>query len=193
VIRKLFVFSVLLVSGSAIYGQVADSATAGIVPLTVGGFFSFFDSGYQSSKVAGFGAVLDYSPLFSGSLGLEGESRWLIAGGPHGFSEYHYLVGPRYRFRQGNKYQPYVKFLVGAGEVNFPYGLAHGGYFALSPGGGLDIAVSEHWRMRADYELQFWPSAFGIPGNDSGSVHPNGVSVGFTYRLFRSRYQLPSY
>jgi hypothetical protein len=190
VIQKLLVFGVLLCSGICCFGQVEDSATAGSVPLSVGGSFSFFDASYASNKMAGIGTFIDYSPLLSGNLGLEGEGRWLMFGGAHGFSESSYLVGPRYRFYyKSDKYQPYAKFLVGAGEINFPYDLAHGGYFVMAPGGGIDVALNEHWKVRADYEFQIWPRAPGIPDIQSGSFHPNGVSVGFVYRLFRSRYQ----
>jgi len=188
VIRKLMVVGVLIASCMGLHGQVEDSATAGVIPMTVGGYFSYFDASYEANRTAGLGAVLDYSPLMSGDLGVEGESRWMKLGGAHGFSEYNYLVGPRYRFRKSGKYQLYGKFLVGAGLINFPYDLAHGGYFAMAPGAGVDMALNEHWKVRADYEFQFWPGAVGIPGISTGSMHPNGVSVGFTYRLFRSRY-----
>jgi len=189
-IGKLLVLGVLCLSSARVYGQVEDSATAGVVPLSVGGYFSFFDSGFESNKSLGLGATIDYSPLMAGNLGVEGEGRWLKYGGSGGFSEYNYLVGPRYRFYyKSEKYQPYVKFLVGAGEINFPYDLAHGGYFAMAGGGGIDIAVRPHWKLRADYELQYWPNAVAIPGIQTGAMHPNGVSVGFTYRLFRTRYQ----
>ena len=189
-IQKLLVLGFLLISGACCFGQVEDSATAGSVPLSVGGSFSYFDASYGSNKTAGLTTFIDYSPLLAGNLGVEGEGRWMMFGGSHGFSEYNYLVGPRYRFSYKNqKYQPYAKFLVGAGEINFPYDLAHGGFFAMAPGGGLDVSLKEHWKVRADYEFQFWPGAPGIPGIQSSSFHPNGVSVGFVYRLFRSRYQ----
>lgn len=189
-IQRLLVLVVLVFSGAGLYGQVADSATAGTVPLSVGGSFSYFDSSYESIKVMGFGAQIDYSPLLAGNLGIAGEGRWLMFGGSNNFSEYNYLVGPRYRFYKSSKYQPYAKFMVGAGEINFPYGLGHGGYFALAPGGGVDVALREHWKFRADYEFQYWPGGLGIPGIQTGPMHPNGVSVGFMYKLFRSRYQL---
>jgi hypothetical protein len=190
VIRKLQLFlGILFLTCGWANGQVQDSATAGTVPMSVGGYFSYFDASYASYKSAGFGTFIDYSPFLSGNLGIEGEARCLIVGGSHSFSEYNYLVGPRYRFYRSDKYQPYAKFLVGAGEINFPYHLAHGGYFALAPGGGVEVAMKEHWKFRADYEFQIWPSAIGIPGIQTGSMHPNGVSVGFAYRLFRPRYE----
>lgn len=187
--KLLLILGVLFLTGGLAYGQVTDSATAGTIPLSVGGSFSYFDASYASYRSAGFGAYIDYSPFLSGDLGLEGEGRWLDVGASHSFSEYNYLIGPRYRFYKSEKYQPYAKFLVGAGEINFPYNLAHGGYFAMAPGGGVEIALKEHWKLRADYEFQFWPDAIGIPGIQTGAMHPNGVSVGFTYRLFSSRYE----
>ena len=190
-IGKWVVVGVLWIATARIYGQVEDSATAGVVPLSVGGSFSYFDSGYESTRSEGITAFIDYSPLFAGNLGVEGEGRWLKFGGKGSFSEYNYLAGPRYRFYyKSEKYQPYVKALVGAGLINFPYDLGHGGYFAIAGGGGIDIAVNQHWKFRADYELQYWPNALNIPGIQTGAMHPNGVSVGFTYRVFRSRYVL---
>jgi len=185
VIKRNLVLGFLLLSSIGALGQVVESATEGSAPLTVGGYFSFFDASYASNKLAGMGTYVDWSPLMTGNLGVEAEGRWLTFGGSHGFSEYNYLVGPRYRFYLNDRFQPYVKFLVGAGEINFPYDLAHGGYFAMAPGGGLDYALNRRWKVRADYEFQIWPSAVGIPGIQTGSVHPNGVSVGISYRLFR--------
>lgn len=188
-IQKPLVLGVLLLSGVCCYGQVEDSATAGTVPLSAGGSFSCFDASYNTYKSIGLGAFIDYAPIRAGDLGVEGEGRWLKFGGANSFSEYNYLAGPRYRFYSRDKYQAYAKFLVGAGEITFPYDLGHGGYFAMAPGGGVDMALKEHWKVRADYEFQFWPSALGIPGIQTGAFHPNGVSVGIVYRLFRSRYE----
>ncbi len=184
-IKRNLILGILLSSSICALGQVVEDATEGSAPLTVGGYFSFFDASYASNKVAGLGTFLDWSPLLAGNLGVEAEGRWLTFGGSHGFSEYNYLVGPRYRFYVNRRFQPYAKVLVGAGEINFPYDLAHGGYFAVAPGGGLDYALSRRWKVRADYEFQFWPSAVGIPDIPTGAVHPNGVSVGISYRLFR--------
>jgi opacity protein-like surface antigen len=77
-----------------------------------------------------------------------------------------------------------VKGLIGMGVIEFPNHLAYGRYFAFAPGGGVDFNVNPRWRLRADYEYQFWPQAPGIPGISSGMMNPNGVSVGFTYRVF---------
>jgi len=187
VIKRSWVLGILLVSSISALCQVLPEATAGSAPLSVGGYFSYYNAGYASNKLTGLGAYIDWSPWMSGNVGIEGEGRWLVYGGSHGLSEYQYLAGPRYRFYLSDRYQPYAKMLVGAGELNFPYGLAHGSYFALAPGGGIDVVLNQHWKIRADYEYQFWPNSIGIPGISTSSAKPNGVSVGFAYRLFRSR------
>jgi opacity protein-like surface antigen len=187
VIKRSWVLGILFASSINVLCQVVPEATAGSAPLSVGGYFSYYNAGYASNKLTGLGAYVDWSPWMSGNVGIEGEGRWLVYGGSHGLSEYQYLVGPRYRFYLNDRYQPYAKMLVGAGELNFPYGLAHGSYFALAPGGGIDVVLNQHWKVRADYEYQFWPNSIGIPGIATGSAKPNGVSVGFSYRLFRSR------
>lgn len=183
-IKRKLVSCIFLFSSLCAFGQVAPDATERAVPLTVGGSFSFFDASYASNKISGFGTYVDWSPLLMGNLGVEAEGRWMTFGGSHGLSESNYLVGPRYRFSFSDRFQPYAKFMIGAGEIKFPYDLAHGGYLVMAPGGGMDYVISRHWRLRADYEFQIWQNAFGFPDVPSGSVHPNGVSAGVSYRLF---------
>jgi hypothetical protein len=79
---------------------------------------------------------------------------------------------------------PYVKALVGQGDIDFPHHFAYGRYFAIAPGGGVDLSLTGRWRIRVDYEYQIWPDAPGIPGLPSGTLNPNGVSLGFSYRAF---------
>jgi len=117
---------------------------------------------------------------------VEGEGRWLSLNGSRGFAEYNYLAGPVYRMTlsEHRGFHPYVKCLAGIGIVDFPNNLAMGRYFAIAPGGGVDYTLNRRWRLRADYEYQIWPLAPGIPGNSASAMKPNGVTVGFTYRVF---------
>ncbi len=183
-IQRFLILCAFSLSSTIVFAQAAPSARGDSAPLVVGGYFSYFDAGYAGNRVMGPGAFIDWSPLNSGNLGVEGEGRWLKFGAHHDFSEYNYLVGPRYRLRATSRIQPYVKFLMGAGEINFPFQLAHGSYFALVPGGGVDYELHPRWRVRADYEYQFWLDSPGIPGIQSSAVKPNGVSVGMSYRIF---------
>jgi opacity protein-like surface antigen len=77
-----------------------------------------------------------------------------------------------------------MKTLLGEGVIDFPNHTAYGRYFVFAPAGGVDINVVNRWRIRAEYEYQYWPGAPGIPGLPSGAMEPNGVSVGINYRMF---------
>jgi opacity protein-like surface antigen len=182
--RRSFILVVLLLFSLCASAQVAPSAYRNRASLTAGGYYSYFDTDYTSYRMTGVGAYADLAPGFLGRLEVEGESRWLIFRAPHDFSEYTYLIGPRYKLPVHKRLQLYAKLLMGAGEVNFPFQLAHGSYFALAPGGGVDFVATRRWRLRADYEYQIWPGALGIPGIPSSALKPNGVSAGFSYRIF---------
>ena len=132
-------------------------------------------------RLSGAGVYVDWN-LF-GRLGAEGEARFLRFNQSKDFHSDHYLVGPRYSMHY-RKFRPYVKFLMGAGEINYPYDLAHGGYFSMAPGAGVDYRINRHFTARADYEYQFWPTAPGLPGAPSSGLTPNGFSVGIGYRIF---------
>jgi hypothetical protein len=76
------------------------------------------------------------------------------------------------------------KLLFGAGRMTFPFSIGQGSYFVQEPGGGVDYILSHHWRVRADYEYQIWPSAPHVIGEPNPSpLHPNGVSLGIAYRI----------
>lgn len=182
--RIIFFAAILLLSAHA-HAQVVFDATVGRPEVDVGGYFSYFDADYDSNRVVGPGAFIDWSPPRFLHLGLEGEGRWLTLNGANSFSEYNYLVGPRYRIPVSwGRVRPYAKGMVGAGEINFPYHLGYGRYFVLAPGGGVDYDLRPRWKLRADYEYQIWPSAPGIPGISSGALKPNGVSAGISFQVF---------
>lgn len=182
--QRSFIPGVLWLFSLCATAQVSPSAYRNRATLSVGAYYSYFDTDYTSNRMTGLGAYADFSPGFLGHLGVEGEGRWLIFNAPHDFSEYTYLIGPRYKLSVHRRFQIYAKFLMGAGEVNFPYQLAHGSYFALAPGGGVDFVATRRWRLRADYEYEIWPGAVGIPGIPSSALKPNGVSAGVSYRIF---------
>lgn len=183
-LQRTLVFGALLFLSVRAFPQAAPSAYGGPPLFTVGGTFSYFDTNYAGNRMMGPGAFIDWSPPTSWHVGLEGEGRWLIWNGANSFSQYNYLAGPRYQFPQGKRLRPYAKLLVGGGEINFPYQLAHGSYFVIAPGGGVDYPLSWRLRVRADYEFQIWPQGLGIPGGTNSALKPNGVSVGIGYRIF---------
>jgi hypothetical protein len=89
-----------------------------------------------------------------------------------------YMAGPTYH-RDFGKFQPYVKGLVGFGDFNFPYDLAHGSFLVIAPGAGVDYRISRRIRIRAvDFEYQIWPQ-FAY-----GSMSNYGISTGLRIRVF---------
>ncbi len=166
--------------------QAEYSAERAPVSLSVGGSFSFYDANYGGYKVGGIATHIDFSPIIWDHVGVEGEGRWLTLNSSRGFREYNYLIGPMYRMTlsEHRRFHPYAKALVGQGVIDFPNHLAYGRYFVFAPGAGVDYTLNRRWRVRADYEFQIWPGAPGIPGDSSGPLKPNGVTVGLTYRVF---------
>jgi opacity protein-like surface antigen len=184
-LKRFLVVAALFIAPMFAAAQSDYSAEAAPVSLKVGGTFSYFDAAYGGYKVMGAGAHANFSPIIWDHVAGEAEGRWLTWNASNGFAEYNYLAGPVYRITlsEHRRWHPYVKGLIGAGIVEFPHHLAYGRYFAIAPGGGVDFTLNRRWRLRADYEYQIWPQAPGVPGY-SGIMKPNGVSVGFTYRVF---------
>jgi len=185
-IQRLLIAAALFILPSLAAAQSEYSAERAPVMFTVGGSYSFFDASFGGYKVMGAVAYANFSPVIWDHVGLEGEGRWLSWNASRGFREYNYLAGPFYHITlsQHRRFHPYAKGLIGVGIVDFPNHLAVGRYFVLAPGAGVDYTLNSRWRLRADYEYQIWPQAPGIPGLSSSAMKPNGVSVGFTYRLF---------
>jgi hypothetical protein len=185
-IHRFLILAALLIAPILAGGQTVYEAERAPVSFSTGGAFSFFDAAYGGYKVMGAVAYVNFSPLIWDHVGAEAEGRWLTFNASRGFREYNYLAGPVYRITlsEHRRLHPYVKALVGQGDIDFPNHLAYGRYFVLAPGGGVDMTLTRRWRLRADYEYQIWPDAPGIPGLASGVMRPNGVSVGFTYRIF---------
>ena len=165
-----------LLAGRCAFCQRAESASIGGHALWVGTGFSGYYLGYGSFENLGVTAYVDAD--LTRSLGLEGEGRWLRF---HQTNDIHadtYLGGARYHFNFG-RYQPYVKGLAGLGLFNFAYNYAHGSYFVVAPGGGVDYRLSPKWSMRVDGEYQYWP-LFTF-----GAMSSAGVTVGIRYLVLR--------
>lgn len=158
-------------------GQVAPASYGGNQTVWVGGSVSAFNLDYGHRDLGG-GTVFAETNL-NDHLGLLGEASWLEY---HQFADTHfstYLGGPRFNFNTRGDWEPFIKALAGGGLFNFPYNYAHGSYFVVAGGGGLDYHMARRVNMRVvDFEYQYWPQ-FSF-----GAIHPYGVSVGFEYLLF---------
>jgi hypothetical protein len=168
----------LLLGAVPAQAQSPESATGDWSSLSVGGTFSATHLQYGQHWLEGGGVFVDGN--FNWRFGVEGEANWAVL---HQLSNTHattYLVGPRYQLNAFHNYRlrPYAKFLAGDGEFNFPYNYAHGSYFVIAPGGGVDYWLNSRIRLRrGDVEYQYWP------GFTYGSSTNFSVSVGVRYRI----------
>lgn len=186
VIRKYLLLATLLLLPAIGRAQVVAAGRGGNQQLFAGGYFSDFSPDYGYQRLYGIGAFVDYN--LTPRLGAEAEARFLRFNQLSNIHEDNYLVGPKVNFRK-KKYIFYGKGLLGVGEFNFPFNAAHGGYFAVALGGGVDYRLSHRFYVRGDYEYQIWPGFVGPPdapstANRPNGLSPNGFSVGMSYRIF---------
>jgi len=94
-----------------------------------------------------------------------------------GIYERTYEIGPRYVWHI-NRFNPYVKVLVGRGVFNYPHDTANLAYNMYAPALGCDVRVTRYLNVRLfDFEYQKW-SSFPPHG-----LQPNIVSFGVAYRF----------
>lgn len=192
----------LLVIPAASIAQTPQAAVGGNAGLWAGGEISTFNPDYScgsnwpfscGNQLIGVTALFDFNATTR--WGAEGEARWLHWHGLAGETESNYLVGPRYRVYQHEKFDLWPKLMLGGGWIttpNYPEaGSLKGSYFAIAPGVTGDYRLTDHWAARADYEFQFWPSFAGPPTfSSSGQVvqhnhglTPDGFSFGVAYKF----------
>ena len=161
--------------------QSPESVIGGEQHLSVGGDINATYLDYGKRWIGGAGVSVDAG--VNRWLGLEGEANYTfyrVLANTHATT---YLGGLRYQFRgYGRDYRirPYAKFLAGAGEFNFPYNYAHGNYFVMAPGAGLEKWISNdniHIRV-VDVEYQVWPQF------TFGTMKPYGISTGISFRVW---------
>ncbi len=194
---------VLLLFPSAVMAQSAPATVGGHSTFWAGGEISSFNPDYSCSTNVPFGCksqLFGPAALFDLNVtpkwGAEGEARWLHWGGPNGQIESNYLGGGRYRLAHFSRLNFWGKMLLGAGLVttpNYPAaGTVKGSYFALAPGGTIDVRITPRISLRGDYEYQLWPSFTGPPTYDASTgtlvqhnhgLTPNGFSLGVTYKF----------
>lgn len=165
-----------LAFASKAYGQVAPSGDAGRLNISAGGTASGYYVQYGERKMVGVTGFVDFDAR--SPWGIEAEGRWLEWNQTANVHAETYSIGPRYHKNIG-KLQPYAKGMIGFGEFNFPYDLAHGRYLVATGGGGLDYQISRRIHFRAvDVEYQYWPEF------TYGAMTTFGVSSGLRIRIF---------
>lgn len=181
--RKWAVWAVVMLGSLAVgasqaKAQSPEAATGDWASLAVGGGFSGTHLEYGDHWIEGASAFAGAN--FTWRYGIQGETNWGFLNQREQTRATTYLIGPRYQLAAFHqyRYRPYAKFLVGDGFFQFPHNYAHGNYFVMAPGVGLDYWLSPRVRLRLfDAEYQYWP------GFTFGSQTNLSVSVGIRYRI----------
>lgn len=202
-LKRAGILLLLVITPAVVLAQVPPAAVGGNSSLWAGGEVSSFNPDYScsssvpfdcKSQLVGPAAFFDFN--VTPKWGAEGEARWLHWDGQGGEIESNYLAGGRYRAYRFHRLDAWAKMLAGAGLITTPYfpvaGSLKGSYFAIAPGGTLELRLTDRMSLRGDYEYQFWPSFVGPPSYDlstgalvqhNGGLTPNGFSLGVTYRF----------
>src|ERR1700749_1826899 len=120
-------------SSSSLQAQVIAPGRGG-AHLVGGGFLSDYSPDYGPNRLWGIGGFL-YLNLRN-HIGVEGEVRFLRFKETYSVHQDNYNIGPRYRWRF-RRYEPYGKFMIGNGQMNFPFSYGHGGGLLFDPGSGV--------------------------------------------------------
>lgn len=144
--------------------------------VAVGGEVSAFQVDYGQRVLGGAVLFADVNPTWR--IGFEAEARYLRFNQFEDVTESTYLAGPRVMLRPG-PLRPYVKFLVGAGNIHLPFHYAQGTFLCYAPAAGVDYIVNDRVTVRVlDFEYQLWPDFAPY-----GELHPYGLSAGISFRL----------
>lgn len=180
-IAMKFVFRLSLVlavlAGLRASAQVVPSAHEGPFALYAGGFGSFFQPQYPSQQLYGVGAFTDIQ--FRKRVQIEAEARWLRFNEYQGAYQDNYSVGPKLPIHRFGKFQTYGKFLLTDTKINYAAGYGYGHFLDYTFGGGADVRLTSHLRLRAaDFEYHYVTNYFGT------NIQPYGVSIGLAYRVY---------
>ena len=195
-------FLLFLLLPAVLFAQSPRSVVGGEAGLWVAGEMSTINPDWgcpNSSPFSCANQLIGPTALFDFNAhdrwGAEGEARWLHWHGLGGLTQADYLLGPRYRFFQRDRFNVWAKLELGGGWITTPGypsapGSLKGSYFVYAPGATVDYRLSHRWSVRGDYEYQFWPSFVGSPTVSGGTVvqhnhglSPDGFSVGVAYRF----------
>jgi opacity protein-like surface antigen len=185
---KLVLAGIVFSTAVTAFPQAAPSALQSGIPLTVGfGYSNFYTdwSAYEGGLTLWLDWDLNQMPRRLHGLGLEAEARDLNferTGDVPKLREYTLGGGPIYHYRRFNKVDPYGKFIMSIGHIEFnnrpgDY-YTHDSRTVYAPGGGAAYRVWRNVAVRGEYEYQIWPDFLR-----HHAFNPKGFSFGVTYDL----------
>ncbi len=174
---RLFL-ALLLLTGLRATAQVVPTAHEGPFALYAGGFGSYWWPKYPTQQqLYGIGAFTDIQ--FRRWVQIEAEARWLRFNEYQGAYQDNYSVGPKVPIHRFGKIQTYGKFLLTDTKINYANGYGYGHFLDYTFGGGADVKLTSHLRLRAaDFEYHYVTNYFGT------NIQPYGISVGLAYRVY---------
>jgi hypothetical protein len=159
------------------HAQATPTASRVVGTIAVGTGWSILNPDFAQSHI---GAITFWGDMnLPYSLGVEGVIHYSV-NTPSDVSENSYVIGPRYIVHPHKRVELYAKALFGVGH----FGLQQGSfanpntatYFEYQVGGGIDVRVTRHIKIRAiDFEAQKWP------GFHPNTLSPWGGTVGVSY------------
>ncbi len=184
---------------STAFSQVVPAATTTSgLPISVGAGVSDFNRSFDSGSDLGDKLWIDFGlplPQRLHGLGIEAEGEQVgihpAAQDKDGIREEVGSAGAIYSPYDFHKVHPYVKFLLGYGNVDYPTtaGPYHQSRTVYTVGGGASYPLFAGLSARIDYEYQFWPNFWVKPPTftTGASLTPYGFAVGADYQFNRIR------
>lgn len=184
---KVLLAAAIVSASIPTYAQVAPEARAPGIPLTVGVGYSNYATNW-TGRLSGPTLWIDWSfykgPSLLHGFGIEVEARDLNydrTGSVPNLRMDTAAGGVVYTLRHYRRFNPYAKFLMGFGSIDFrtnlPY-YSHDTRTLYAPGGGVDYRVYRNVSVRGSYEYQFWTDFI-----NHHTLNPQGVTVGVAYDL----------
>lgn len=184
---KMLLAATIVSTAIPTYAQVTPEARAPGIPLTVGVGYSNYATDWNG-RLSGPTLWIDWNfyqgPSLLRGLGIEVEARDLNydrTGGVPNLRMDTASGGVTYTWRHYHKLNPYAKFLMGFGSIDFQSNLPHYSHDTrtlYTPGGGLDYRIYRNVWVHGDYEYQFWTDFI-----NHHTLNPQGVTIGVAYDL----------
>lgn len=169
------------------HAQASPTATQRIQLSAFGGVTGTY-TGLNSGKNVGITVGLDFGfrPFFSLKPAIEVRGDFPFYKGS--INSEQNLIGGLKMEKHLGRFHPYADFLWGRGQINYGSGYPDPNRIfeylqsasnVLSPGGGLDLDLTDHLAFKADAQFQ----RYSTPVTISGHLDSKPVTVGIVYRF----------
>jgi len=178
-----FVLVAVVCQSSIAHAQSRFAAEQPSIHLKVGAGIDYWSMDYAKERKFGPSAWAG-AELWRG-LGVQAEMHSLVGGG--NLQHFKYIVGeggPIYTFHRWRRIQPYGKAELGFASLDTTQpGELHSTHATWALGGGFEYHSWRRIWTRVDYTYDGYPQFYSTNTNQSHTLNPAGITVGFTYHL----------